>query len=123
MKKYLSETWYFKPGFSPDDFNALPTDARMFRFENGTDILNLDRLLPEPGKVEQDGMVYNCFELPEDMDLAFGMGCDWWADVRLNGKPVFSTFPSGNASNCFNSDNHSIRAEGRKGENHVHCAG
>ena len=117
MKNHLSDTWYFKTGFSPDDFTGCPSDVRPFQFRDGEDTFNLDRLLPEPGKSEQDGMVYNRFELPEDTMLAFGMGCDWWAEVRLNGKLLYSTFPLGNASSSFNSDIHTFAAKGKKGEN------
>lgn len=117
MKNHLSDTWYFKTGFSPDDFASCPSSVRPFQFQNGEDALDLDRLLPEPGKCQQDGMVYNLFELPEDTASAFGMGCDWWAEVRLNGKLLYSTFPLGNASGSFNSDIHTFIAKGKKGEN------
>ncbi|MBR4663603.1 MAG: hypothetical protein IKO93_06995, partial [Lentisphaeria bacterium] len=85
MQKYLSENWHFASGYSEENFSRIPSDGYSFHLDQDN-CFDLDGLPPGPGKEQADGMVYNQFELSEDKVLAFGMGCDWWAEVRLNGE-------------------------------------
>ena len=117
MKIHLSETWYFTPVLPPAPFADIPADACAFRFGRNENVLNLDSLLPQAGTEGQDGAVYNRFLLADETPLAFGMGCDWWAEVRLNGEKIYSTFPGGNISGNFHPDDHAFSVRGRKGEN------
>ena len=116
MHTKLSECWKFVPGYSKENFSWIPSDGYSFHFDQNN-CFDLDGLPSGPGKEQADGMVYNQFELSEDTVLAFGMGCDWWAEVRLNGEMIYTTFPAGNISNCFTPENHLFGAAGKKGKN------
>ena len=113
MNKYISEKWLFVPGdrTGADAENGIP-----FRLDS-SGFIDLDRLRETPFRAEEDGTAYNRFHLDRDTELGFGMGCDWWAEVRLNGQVIYTTFPDGNASPCFDVDNHCFTGRGRKGEN------
>ena len=111
MDKHISADWLFVPGNRTDAENGIP-----FRLDS-TGFIDFDRLREKPFPAEEDGTAYNRFYLDRDMELGFGMGCDWWAEVRLNGQVLYTTFPDGNGSPCFDVENHCFTSRGVKREN------
>ena len=87
MDKHISADWLFVPGDRTDAENGIP-----FHLDSSGSI-DFDRLRENPFQAEEDGTAYNRFHLDRDMELGFGMGCDWWAEVRLNGQVLYTTFP------------------------------
>ena len=76
--------------------------------------------MSRPGKKGRSGdecMIFNEFELDKAGKLGFGAGADWWFEVYLNGKEIFSTLPGGNVSNQISAGNHVFSGQGRKGRN------
>jgi len=111
MDKHISADWLFVPGNCTVTENGIP-----FRLDS-SGCFDFDRLRETPFQAEEDGTAYNRFHLDRDMELGFGMGCDWWAEVRLNGRVLYTTFPDGNGSPCFDVENHCFTGRGVKGEN------
>ena len=85
MKTFLTDKWQFNPGYAAGQEKSILADGIAFELDEEHRI-NLDVLLDRPGKVEDDGIVYNRFHLDSETGLAFGLGCDWWAEVWLNGE-------------------------------------
>ena len=116
MKQYLCPEWLFIPDNHSDKEPDNAEKGIPFQLDDAG-FIDFDQLRETPFQPEDDGTAYNRFYLDRDMELGFGMGCDWWAEVRLNGTVIYTTFPNGNASPCFDADNHSFTGRGCKGEN------
>ena len=50
-------------------------------------------------------------------ECTFGAGADWWMTFHVNGKSVYSTFPSGNDKHPIAMDNHLFNVKLKKGRN------
>ncbi|MBQ9336265.1 MAG: hypothetical protein IJS14_03080 [Lentisphaeria bacterium] len=113
---FLSKQWKFSNTVKPWSQEEELPDCRPF--ELGPDhTIDLDEVKGVKGKAYDECFLYNRFELKEAQWLGFGIGADWWVDVYLNGKKVFTTFPDGNMKTPYQPDNHIFLAEGRKGSN------
>lgn len=86
---------------------------------NAKNFINLDTVAGKKCKVYDKCIVYKDFELDADKKIAFGGAADWWFEVYLNGKKIFSTTKEGNLHADFGIDNHTFTAEGKKGKNQL----
>ena len=112
----LSGTWQFTQKVKPENYAKIPAGCKKFEFDQ-TRGIDLDTVAGKKEKGNDECILYKEIELKEDAELGFGIGADWWVEVYLNGKKIFSTFPSGNESHRFSSDDHSFRGSGKKGRN------
>ena len=116
VKPFLSKTWSFKPGFRPGDLTRVPSKCTKFTLDESHGI-DLDFVAGEKGHSGDECMVFNVFELEKATELGFGAAADWWMEVWLNGKQIFSTLPGGNVHWPFSADDHTFTGQGRKGAN------
>ena len=66
---------------------------------------------------QDPAMLYNEFESDCDQLLPVGFGADWYMDLFLNGRKIYSTMQSGNAKKPIDSTNHLVFLPVRKGKN------
>lgn len=111
----LAGQWYFVPSVPPDWQSAIPRDATPFTLKGN--IFDLDRLLPKPGKENDECVVYNRFESDFAGQASLGIGCDWYFEAFVNGKQCASTMDSGNATAHYNPWNNPFSFPVRKGTN------
>ena len=112
----LAENWQFTRQVKDADFGKIPEGCTSFQLNKDHGI-DLDQVNGVPGKRDDECIVYNEFTLDRKQRLGFSAGADWWMDVYLNGKKVFSTFPDGNSKPEISGDNHPFAATGKKGKN------
>ena len=113
---FLSDQWYFTADVKTENYIKIP--SKSIKFKLGKDHgINLDVIAGKTGKCNDECIVYNLFELKEACELGFGAGADWWMEVYLNGKKIFSTVPKGNEIGLCSDDNHVFSGKGRKGKN------
>ena len=62
-------------------------------------------------------MLYNEFESDCDQLIPLGFGADWYMEISLNGKLVYSTMAQGNMKSPVSSANHLVFLPVRKGKN------
>lgn len=86
---------------------------------NAQHFINLDTVANQKCKVFDKCIVYKDFELDADKKIAFGGAADWWFEVYLNGKKIYSTTKAGNQHADFGIDNHTFTANGKKGKNQL----
>lgn len=113
---HLSKQWLFTKNVCPENLQAIPEGCKSFEMDSCHSI-DIDTITGCKGAVGDECIVYNRFELESDMELAFGMGADWWFEAYLNGELLLSTFASGNQSRFYSINNHWVLGQGRKGEN------
>lgn len=83
------------------------------KLENGT--LNLASFRGFKGR--DVAVLYNEFTAEKDGELAVGVSADWWMEIFLNGKPVFSTMKQGNGVDSYSPDDHVIKLPVKAGKN------
>ncbi len=105
-----AEGWQTAPAGKAIPF-SLHTDGK----DKGR--FNLDSLLPAPGKVKDEAVVYTTFTADSDGFALIGLGCDWWLEAYVNGKFCISTFPDGNWHSNYIATDHPFFAPVKKGEN------
>ena len=115
-KSFLSKTWSFNPGSPPEDLLRIPVKSKKFTLSQNYGI-DLDSVAGKKGHCGDECIVFNEFELKKSAELRFCTGADWWIEVFLNGKEIFTTFPGGNGHSPCSADNHSFTGRGRKGSN------
>ena len=113
---HLAKDWFFTGKVSTAVPAEKPADAKAFQLDRNHGI-DLDAVAGKTGKCNDECIVYNQFELKEASELGFSAGADWWMEVYLNGKKIFTTLPKGNHFVSFSADNHSFSGKGRKGKN------
>ena len=116
MADFLSKTWQFTQKITEGNLARIPSGCKKFTLGHAHGI-NLDKAAGKTGKVEDECIVYNEFELDQATDLGFGAGADWWFKAWLNGELIFSTFPAGNSAHPCDADNFSFYGRGKKGRN------
>ena len=84
---HLAKEWTFREGSGQE---------KVFQFGKNHEI-DLDQVAGRTGKCYDECVIINHFELKKETKLGFGAGADWWFEVKLNGKTIFSTFPKGNS--------------------------
>ena len=62
-------------------------------------------------------MLYNEFESPVDAQIPVGFGADWYMEIHLNGKLVYSTMAEGNQKSPVSASNHLVFLPVKKGKN------
>lgn len=62
-------------------------------------------------------VLYNEFESDSDRIVPVGFGADWWMEISLNGKLVYSTLLHGNAKKPVSPANHFVFLPVKKGKN------
>ena len=113
---FLSKSWKFSLDVQTDTFTRILQKCKTFILDENHGI-NLDIPADQKGSVGSECILYNEFELAKPMKLWFGAGADWWFQVFLNGKEIFSTYSSGNVHTSYNADNHHFTGMGIKGRN------
>ena len=113
---HLAKDWFFTGKVSTAVPAEKPADAKAFQLDRNHGI-DLDAVAGKTGKCNDECIVYNQFELKEACELGFSAGADWWMEVYLNGKKIFTTLLKGNHFVSFAADNHSFSGKGRKGNN------
>jgi len=113
---FLSKTWSFSADARPGDLNRIPAKSPTFTLGKNHGI-DLDVPAGKKGRTGDECMIFNEFELGKAGELGFGAGADWWFEVYLNGKEIFSTLPRGNVSSQISAGNHTFSGKGRKGRN------
>lgn len=82
---------------------------------------NLINLRLEAGasrkRFRDTAVLYNEFEAPADRLVPVGFGADWWMEISLNGKLVYSTLADGNAKKPVSPANHFVFLPVKKGKN------
>ena len=68
-------------------------------------------------RLRDAAMLYNEFESGSDRIIPVGFGADWWMEIYLNGKIVYSTMTDGNRRNPVSSANHFAFLPVKKGKN------
>ena len=118
MKSHLSSSWSLvKPGKTAGkSFTEIPRGAKSFRLDAKNSV-NLDTVIGKTGKLKDECLLFNRFDLKQAQEMGFGCGCDWWCEILLNGKIVFSTMKEGNNTPFVTYRNHTFTAKGKKGEN------
>ena len=116
VKMNLSAQWLFSRENAPGHFRKIPNNSIVFELPDDSHV-NIDAISGVEGKLGDECLIFNRFELDDDTPLGFGAGADWWFECFLNGKKIYSTFPNGNGSAVFSCDDHNFAAMGRKGEN------
>ncbi len=84
---HLAKEWTFREGSGPE---------KVFQFGKNYAV-DLDQVAGRTGKCYDECVITNHFELKKETKLGFGAGADYWFEVKLNGKTIFSTFPKGNS--------------------------
>ena len=115
---FLSPQWSYISikGDVKGYINKIPANTVNFTLDNN---FSADLDIPA-GSVQPtyaECIVYNEFTLDKAAELGLGMGADWWFDVYLNGKMIFSTGEAGNVRGWFSYKNHLFTAKGKKGKN------
>ena len=115
---FLSPQWSYISikGDVKGYINKIPANTVKFTLDNN---FSADLDIPA-GSVQPtyaECIVYNEFTLDKAAELGLGMGADWWFDVYLNGKMIFSTGAAGNVRGWFSYKNHLFTAKGKKGKN------
>ncbi|MBQ6599221.1 MAG: hypothetical protein IJH79_16850 [Lentisphaeria bacterium] len=113
---FLSKTWSFSADARSADLTRIPAKCQTFTLGKNHGI-DLDVPAGKKGRSGDECMIYNEFELGKARELGFGAGADWWFEVYLNGKEIFSTLTGGNVSKQISAGNHSFSGKGRKGRN------
>ncbi|MDX9980730.1 MAG: hypothetical protein RBU25_11965, partial [Lentisphaeria bacterium] len=62
-------------------------------------------------------MLYNEFASDAPGTMRLGLAADWWMEVFLNGRPVYSTLESGNRSKGFTHNDHIVDLAVNRGRN------
>ena len=113
---FLSGSWQFTRNVTPENFSRIPAGCKKFKLDPDFQI-DLDTVAGKTGKVGDECIIYNEFELKQKEFLGFGAGADWWLEVYLNGERIFSTFPDGNMTHPCSSNDFLFGGNGRKGRN------
>lgn len=130
----FSDTWYafaripesFRPGAGIPkeltDGNGRKCSARK---------IQRSRLLSRDGKVltfdlesffgrrnfRDIAVLYNEFESDRDQLIPVGFSADWWMEITLNGKLVYTTMKTGNEKKTFRPNDHVAFLPVHKGKN------
>jgi hypothetical protein len=108
----LSSLWKYIPGQCAID--GIPDEAKNVNLsDNSIDIAKLFNSYSSGDYVT----LYNEFESLHDGIMQLGMSADWWMEVFVNGKSVFSTMKQGNLSHAFIPEDHVIDIPVKKGKN------
>ncbi|MBQ8755450.1 MAG: carbohydrate binding domain-containing protein [Lentisphaeria bacterium] len=62
-------------------------------------------------------VLYNEFESSGEQFIPVGFGADWWMEITLNGKMIYSTLADGNAKKPVSPANHLVFLPVKKGKN------
>ena len=111
----FNEDWFFVPGEPNDNWDKNFQNGIKFKMDKTC--IDLDSLSNKKGKALDQGVVYNQVIAEKDGFIFLGCGVDWWFEARMNGELIYSTFPTGNATNDFSYLNHCFAAPVKKGEN------
>ena len=112
----LSKTWQFARKTKQTGFTWIPAGSKQFRLDKNCRI-DLDTVAGKKGKVREECVIYNEFELKQDQNLSFGAGADWWIEAYLNGEKIFSNIPRGNAVHPCTVNDCLFFGTGKKGRN------
>ena len=113
-----SGIWYFTPGTRNLSDDELPERASRFRLD-GSEIIDLDTLLPAAGKTGDEGVLFTELEASHDGEAVLGIGCDWWFQAFLNGRECASTWEAGNGSGLYAAWNNPFPVEVKAGKNRL----
>ena len=68
-------------------------------------------------KGRDNALLYNRFHADKADEMTIGVSADWWMELFVNGKLVFSTMKDGNAVHGYTPDDHVLKIPVKAGEN------
>ena len=68
-------------------------------------------------KGRDNALLYNRFHADKAGEMTIGVSADWWMELFVNGKLVFSTMKDGNAVHGYTPDDHVLKIPVKAGEN------
>lgn len=93
------------------DMTRIPSDA--VKFTMGKKFIELDDIDKVQRKALSRSIVYTAFTLKKAREISFIVGADWYVNVFLNGKAVFSS--ADRSKNLYST--YGVRAMAEKGRN------
>jgi hypothetical protein len=122
----LNPSWRVFPDVVPPEaFGTVPTSLsgpggktvspRNAQLANET--IDIAKLNGGQFRTRACAMLYNVFHSKGPGVLQLGLSADWWMQVFVNGKPVYSTLPGGNRTQGFTHNDHVVSLPVNEGEN------
>ncbi len=97
------------------DINSHPTTPEIVTRKNGSiDIKEITGSL----SAKKAAVLFNEFNSPTAGKMKLGFSADWWSEIYLNGKQIYSNIKSaGNSTSKFTVEDHAINLPVVKGKN------
>lgn len=112
----LNKNWnLFFGTLKSQDYATLPPKALKEVSLTGNS-LNLAQFF-KSFKEKDSAVLFNQFDSPETGVMHVGVSADWWLELYVNGKQIYSNIPAGNVSHSFVPDDHVIEIPVKKGRN------
>jgi len=124
----FKENWkVFANVRAPESYNVMPEYLSSLSGEkvspidvklknNLIDLAKFDKQKLSPGKI---AVVYNELISDKNKIIKIGFAADWWMEVYVNGKLVYSTIKSGNVSRLYQPSDHIVDIPVNAGDNLV----
>ncbi len=95
--------------------NGLPVSPQMVELANGG--IDVAALNNGVFRTRARAVLFNEFTSTGPAVMQVGVSADWWMDVSVNGKPVYSTLARGNGSHQYSPNDHVIELPVEEGRN------